>query len=428
MTKATATAKPKTKRAYKPRAKKAPAANGGGGLANMGKRIAHGIVDTGIDKLQSFFKTLVGSGDYQIAPFHLNQNSLMNDGLQQAPQMHSGNMCTNIRHREYICDITSSSSPGQFKIESFALNAGDQRTFPWLSGIAKDSYQKWRPKGIVIEFKSTSADALNSTNTALGTVVMATNYCAVDVPYNSKIQMEQTEFACSSKPSNNILHPIECKPGQGPLTELYIDNGFDHGAFDPRFDSLGNFYIATVGLQGASVNVGELWISYDIDLLTPTGNKPLLSAKNAVYALDIANVTTSALLGTSARTKLMDNLDCIFDTANQITIPRSNLVETEVYELVIWYRGGSTLSVEGVSVTPSGAFVAVPAYANNTIPYMNYPTGPTTTYDSVTRYMFGVRRNTSDNGVLTLTCGVLPSSLTSVDFEIIQHNSGPYLN
>lgn len=86
-----------------------------------------------------------------------------------------GSNNTIIRHREYIGDIIGSTA---FSINKWNLNPGDETTFPWLANLAAN-FEKYRPVGIIFEFKSTSADSLNSTNTALGTVMMCPRYNAV---------------------------------------------------------------------------------------------------------------------------------------------------------------------------------------------------------------------------------------------------------
>lgn len=56
-----------------------------------------------------------------------------------------------------------------------------------------------------------SADALNSVNTALGQVIMATDYNAANPPFGQKSEMENYEFGQSCKPSESQIHPIEVR-------------------------------------------------------------------------------------------------------------------------------------------------------------------------------------------------------------------------
>lgn len=127
---------------------------------------------------------------------------------------------------------------------------------------------------MVFEFRSMSADALNSTNTALGSVVMCTDYDSADVPFSSKQQMENTEFGVSCKPSSNMIHAIECAPKVTTATELYVRARNIPAGTDIRLYDWGKFYIATSGFQGTNVNCGELWVSYDITLIKAIEQPP----------------------------------------------------------------------------------------------------------------------------------------------------------
>ena len=102
--------------------------------------------------------------------------------------------------------MRSASTANTFKLDSYMINPTDVNTFPWLNEIAR-CYQEWIPHGIVFIYKTMSADALNSVNTALGTVIMATNYNATQPNYASKAEMENSEFSRSIKPSISCEYP-----------------------------------------------------------------------------------------------------------------------------------------------------------------------------------------------------------------------------
>lgn len=202
---------------------------------------------------------VIGSGDYSVS-----NNSLVTTGV---PEFAKAKRIVTIKHREYLGDITGSTA---FSSRSWSLNPGDDTTFPWLSGVASN-FQQYRFKGLLFEFVSTSADALNSTNTALGTVVMATQYNVNRPNFVSKQEMEAYEFSCSTRPSASLLHPIECNPDETPMTHLYVRSGTVPSGEDARMYDLGKFQLATVGMQAAAT-IGELWVTYDIELLKPRLN------------------------------------------------------------------------------------------------------------------------------------------------------------
>lgn len=177
---------------------------------------------------------------------------------------------TRVRHREYLFDVITSDTPGAFTLQTIPIQPALLSSFPWLSASA-ENYQEYQLHGLVFEFKSNSYDALSSTNTASGTVIMATDYNVLDPPFANKFQMEQTQFTCSGKPSINLMHPIECSKLETPTSTLYT-RAAPVTSGDLRLYDWGNFQIATVGMQGSSTNIGELWMTYDITLLKPKLN------------------------------------------------------------------------------------------------------------------------------------------------------------
>lgn len=175
-----------------------------------------------------------------------------------------------VRHREFITDVPTSVA---FIAAQYPLNPGLSTTFPWLSQIA-NQFEEWVPRGMVFEYKTTSSDAVVSTNAnaALGSVIMATEYNPYNGAFASKVQMENYEWATSTKPSRSLLHEVECAKAQNPLGVYYVRNQAVPTSQDQRFFDLGLFQIASVGMQSNNALCGELWVSYEIELRKPRLN------------------------------------------------------------------------------------------------------------------------------------------------------------
>lgn len=173
-----------------------------------------------------------------------------------------------IRHKEFIGDISGFNT---FTNRVFPINPGIPSTFPWLSQIA-NSFEEYEFRGLVFQFKSLSSDATlaTSTNTGLGSIVMSTNYDSLDPPYVNKMQMENSQFASSAKPSVSQIHPVECARKQTPVTRLYVRSSAPVLGSDIRWHDLGNFQLAVSGMQGTAGGAcGELWGSYEVQLFKP---------------------------------------------------------------------------------------------------------------------------------------------------------------
>lgn len=207
--------------------------------------------------------SFAGLGDYKV-----KKNVFLSGSLPVMTNRSSGGG-TVIRFQEYLKDIVTDQNPNTFNLSSLLLNPGNTNTFPFLSQVA-NNYEQYELEGLVFEFRSTSADALNSTNTALGSVMMATQYDVADAPFSTKQEMLNYEFSTSVKPSASTLHMIECDPRQTSISELYVlDGDTAPPNTDARLYHLGRFSIATTGFQGASVNIGELHVTYQVRLLKP---------------------------------------------------------------------------------------------------------------------------------------------------------------
>ena len=212
-------------------------------------------------KAGELFSSVTGFGDYSVA-----QNSLMRGGMTM-PQIvnstKSGGVI--VRHCEYIGEVLATTD---FTPVKYPLNPGLRSSFPWLSQIAVN-FDQYRWRGVIFGFRSTSSDSVLSTNasTSLGSVSLATDYDASDAPFTNKREMLNTMFANSTKPSCNLLHPIECKTTLSPMRLQYVRGGANPANTDIKMYDLGNFYVATEGMQNIvlSQSVGELWVSYEVE-------------------------------------------------------------------------------------------------------------------------------------------------------------------
>lgn len=200
--------------------------------------------------------TISGKGDYAVT-----RNELTIPGSYgtsaQIGMMHGGKG-TRVRHREYVRDVPSST---EFNNITFRIQPTNSQLFPWLSALAQN-FEQYKILGLIFEFRSLSANALNSINTALGSVSMATQYNAEDTPFQNKQQVLNYQFGTSCKPADDMIHPLECDPGETPNQPLYVRIGNDQG--DDRLYDFGVLNYVTIGMQQANVTIGELWVSYDI--------------------------------------------------------------------------------------------------------------------------------------------------------------------
>lgn len=317
-----------------------------------------------------------------------------------------------ITHREYLGDIITSSSAGGFNIESYGLNPSEKNTFPWLSAIAQPNYQQYKFDGLVFEFRSFSADALNSTNTALGSVFACINYDYMDQDPASRYEVENTDWSKSAKPSESFMIPVECATKQTSGNGFsYIINGNNIPPnTDPKTYYLGKLWIGTTGFQGTSVNVGSLYVTYKIRLYKPVMTRPLSNA--LVYQSARAGATTGALWG-SSQLSAGQNCDSIGVTisGNVLTMSHKRLIIGQRFLVAMTITGGSNAAAAAPTPSISGGvgynyFSDVNAYDAT---LCNFPPTTSTQTKVGQFYVFEVTRNTQDL-TITLSGGGYPVS------------------
>jgi hypothetical protein len=210
----------------------------------------------------------LGTGDYEV---HMNSliprsgggPTVVRDGAAFEPVVRNRGKSVVVTNREFLTDIVSPSSA--FFNQSFRINPADLVTFPWLNTMAAH-YEQWRPIGMIFEYRPTSS-AYNGTSQELGVVVMATDYDASDPAYSSKREMENSAYANSAPPHKHLIHGIECDPRQRAVDYFYTAAIASTASADARQQTLGNFQIATSGVGGTDVMLGELWVSYEVEFI-----------------------------------------------------------------------------------------------------------------------------------------------------------------
>lgn len=387
---------------------------GGPGGATMGA-LAGRALGEGIYEL-------TGYGDYTI-----KENSIMAGHPPSVKNKSSGGGSVFISHKEYLGDVVSSSSANTFKIQKFPLQAGYGLTFPWLSQIAAN-FQEYRFHGLVFHFRSMSADALNSTNTALGSLIMSTEYNAAAPDFASKSEMENAQFANSIKPSDSCLHFIECAKSSSVLSNLYVrtDDLPSGSSQDVRFYDMGNFYIASTGCQGTSVNLGELWVTYEVELFKPKIWAELGETIDYYNAYSITGITNALPLGTASFVESVNNnISVTFDSSAQtLSLPPSSVPKS--YVMMLRWRGTRTASLDPPATTYTNAITTIqPLVLSSGLTLAAAVHSPDTNVASLSTYLMDeIYFQTSGRDLVPVitfgAAGVLPATVTIFQVIILQ--------
>lgn len=317
-----------------------------------------GFVQSALNVAGKLLPKVLGLGSYRSSDKY-KRNSFLGMGLMPPAVATSKIKSTVITHKEYITDVKASTHSNTNLVSGtnmfrFPIQPADPTTFPWLATVAQN-YQEYRILGMVFEFKSTCGSAISSTNNSMGSVLMSTQYRAGAQPFLNKQQMDNEQYSSDTVPWVNACHFIECAPHESPLTTLYVRSG-DTGTNESieQFD-LGTFTIATCGQQSDVAVLGELWVSYQIELL-----KPQLATASSADGPSILTFHMDSGLYTNASPFLGAATDpgsniVATATANSITMAGNQFNNNSILMLVLLINGTSvTTAPPGFSVINIG--------------------------------------------------------------------------
>ena len=190
-----------------------------------------------------------------------------------------------ISKKEYICDIfgppvqslisngtdSAYKSVAPFVSQTFSINPGLDRVFPWLSQLAAN-YDEYEIKQLIFTFVSTIVESSNTANGQVGMIVMATQYDAGQSPFRSLQEMLQANTPSKGKITEDQLHGVECDPdANSGNSGKYVRTGPSKPGQDINKFDIGFLQLALCNMSAtyANVSIGQLYVSYTIQLRKP---------------------------------------------------------------------------------------------------------------------------------------------------------------
>jgi len=313
----------------------------------MGRTVAGGVGES----VGHAISQLSGRGDYTI-----NRNSIMQgvdaeNGAGNISFAPSGAARIRVQKREFIMNVVAPEDPVAFNQTQLRLQSTDKVTFPWLAGIA-EHFTEWELHGCVFTYESTSSNYAQ--NMALGTIAMATQYNANELPYSNMEQILSAAYNSRSNPAESMMHGIECDPALQASEHLFTrrfgasgpPNLYDHGVLS----------VATEGLPAVAGTVlGRIFVNYDIELNIPVlPNGHVFDGNSMVLEQAVGVSTTEPPMGKVSDLVMVTNkTGLIFGTgptagANVLGLSDSNgalarpqLPAEEAAALVAWMSDSS---------------------------------------------------------------------------------------
>lgn len=289
----------------------------------------------------------LGFGAYTV-----KQNTILRS-TESIPSMHKFGQSIIVRHKEYIGPIKGSIA---FKTQySIPLNPALQGSFPWLSGVAQ-RYQEYAFKGVVFHYIPSSGAAVASTNAALGTVMIQTSYRASDSAPLDKVELLNEYCASESMPSESFIHPIECDPRENPFNIHYCRAVAPPPGEPLMSYDLGKTFVATQGQQVDDKVLGDLWVTYEVELKKPVVRTDVSSG--GYYFAEFVPDSATDLFHTLESE--VGTLDMGFSATNTIAFPETG---ANTYLVTIDSRGSNFSAYQwtGAATKTNATFLPINA-------------------------------------------------------------------
>lgn len=352
-----------------------------------------------------FSKHVLGWGDYGV-PWKVVGNTLMSNG--SAPIMGVGKDSEiRVKHKEFIGALLSTTD---FSNRVYHINPGQDALFPWLANVAAN-FQKYRLEGAMLIFESSIPSGI-ATFSSLGSVILAANLNPSAPSATTQLEMEQMQFAASCKPSENMMAPIECAPYLGATQGLSVRTGDVPAEASINDYDHGTLQIATIGQPSAGVQLGKLYIVYDVVLQLPRYLGPGGTIQNAYHKG--ASASAAAPFGTST-VEVFDNVGCTM-SATAFTFPRGS---AGLWEIEVDYTGtAASITIPTITYT-SGCEAGPTLYTAGTATKSLIPSSGSQT-NATLKFTVKVTDNAA-LAVVTIGSGTLPTS-ASADIYVKQLN------
>lgn len=181
------------------------------------------------------------------------------------PSWSGGSKPLRIHQAERVATITTNSTAGAFKANSFVINPADVTTFPWLASIAAlfDKYKFHSLKFIYIN---------NSPTSVPGNVTLAVDFDTLDATPANGVSMTNLAKFKSFAPwkSEELVIPVNRPSNANWL--FTQDASYQAGTnIDKKTYDLGKVFISTEGMA-ANETAGYLIVEYDVELLDKNPN------------------------------------------------------------------------------------------------------------------------------------------------------------
>ncbi len=183
-----------------------------------------------------------------------------------------------IRHREYLADIVGSVA---FASNSYSVNPGLPGTFPWLSTLAQN-FESYLFHKLSFDFETQKSASTS------GSLMMAIDYDASDAAPQNKQQLMAYHHAVRSAVWDECSFRGDRQDLKKFGVQRYVRSGSLAANLDVKTYDVGTLFVATQG-EADTTAIGELYVDYDVELITPQSNREAVISNSAFITTTAAS-------------------------------------------------------------------------------------------------------------------------------------------
>jgi len=157
--------------------------------------------------------------------------------------------------------LAGAASPSPFSVTAIAVNPGQAGSFPWLSSIA-GRFESYLFQKLKYCYETEAPSSLG------GTLVLSLDYDASDPTPASKQQALAYRNAVRSAPWTTCCHSSDLEDLRKQKTYFVRPAGLPANTDIKEYDT-GNLFAITQGVTTSGAVLGELYVEYDVLLMTP---------------------------------------------------------------------------------------------------------------------------------------------------------------
>ncbi len=246
----------------------------------------------------------------------------------------NGDLRIRIRHREYVAEVASVSGAA-LTLASFNINPGLALMFPWLSSIARN-FESYVFRGLKFQYRTMCATS------STGKALLNVDWDASDSAPVSKQQFLQERTKADDAVWQNIDLVCDLQDLL-KLPQRYIRVG-TVSSTDIKLYDVGVLNVATAS-SNLTGTAGELWVEYDLELITPNVAPPPLSAK----VVGATAITNAAIFGTAP----------VITGSAPVTVTNSTITFNQAGEFIVELDLTGTTLILPTSGTSTATVVAL---------------------------------------------------------------------